>query len=68
MKESIVRKIMYPLAVAAFAVGGCASFNNDALVSNVDYEKVARIESAARAYGVSVYWVNLPTKSSASVN
>lgn len=64
-----MRKIMYPVAVAAFAaVGGCASFNNDVRVSNVDYEKVARIESAARAYGVSVYWVNLPTKSSASVN
>ena len=63
-----MRKMMSSLAVVAVVVGGCASYNPDPRMSNIDYDRVARIESAAKAYGVSVYWVNLPTKSSASAN
>ena len=67
-KESIVRKMMGLLAGVAVMVGGCATYNPDPKLSDIDYGKVARIESAAKAYGVTVYWVNYPTKSSASVN
>ena len=63
-----MRKMMSLLAVLAVMVGGCATYNPDPKMSNVDYEKVARVEHAARAYGVSVYWINLPTRSSASVD
>ncbi len=62
-----MRRMMLSLAVGALLLSGCASMGTD-LNANVDYVKVARIENAARAVGVSVYWVNLPTKPSSSVN
>ena len=37
-------------------------------VSDIDFAKVARIETAARQVGVQVFWLNYPTKSSASIN
>jgi hypothetical protein len=52
--------------VAALALSGCASMAPYS--SNIDYEKVARVENAARAVGVSVYWLNYPQKSSSSIN
>jgi hypothetical protein len=62
-----MRWMMLSLAATALALAGCASFPGDSR-SNIDYEKVARIENAARAAGVSVLWINYPTKSMASVN
>ena len=62
-----MRWMMLSLAAAALALAGCASFpGNDR--SDIDHAKIARIENAARVAGVSVYWVNFPTKSMASVN
>ena len=64
-----MRRMMLSLAAGLVVVlSGCASTGNRDLYSDVDYVKVARIENAARAVGVNVYWVNFPTKSSASVN
>ena len=68
VKESIVRKMMTSMALVALVVGGCATYNSSVNTSNIDYERIARVENAARQYGVSVYWLNYPTKSSASVN
>jgi len=62
-----MRRMMLSLAVGALVLSGCATTGND-YYSNVDYARIARIENAARAVGVNVYWVNFPTKSSASVN
>ena len=55
------------LAMAAI-VSGCASMGSEPTRAAIDYDKVARIESAARTVGVNVYWVNYPTRASASVN
>ena len=62
-----MRRMMLSLAVGAVVVAGCASTGKDPY-ADVDYMKVARVEHAARAVGVNVYWVNLPTKSESSVN
>jgi len=63
-----VRKMMSSLALMALLVGGCATYNASVPSSTIDFEKVARVENAARQYGVSVYWLNYPTKSTASIN
>jgi hypothetical protein len=62
-----MRWMMLSLAAAAFALTGCASMSGESR-SDIDYVKVANIENAARAVGVSVYWFNYPTKSTASLN
>jgi len=62
-----MRWMMLSLAAAALALAGCSSLPGASL-SDIDYVQVARIENAAKAYGVNVYWVNYPTKSAASVN
>jgi uncharacterized protein YceK len=62
-----MRWMMLSLAVGAVLLSGCASVAPDNR-SNIDFAKVARIETAARAVGVSVYWVNYPTKSTAALN
>ena len=67
-EESIMRRMMLSLAAGALVLSGCATTTSNDFYSNVDYVKIARIENAARAVGVSVYWVNFPTKSTASVN
>ena len=54
------------LALAA-VVSGCASIGADTR-SAIDFNKVWQVENAARAVGVQVYWVNYPTKNTASVN
>ena len=67
LKESIMRWMMLSLAAGAMILAGCASTTTP-YQSNIDFEKVARIENAAKAFGVSVYWVNYPQKTSSSVN
>ena len=66
-KEIIMRWMMLAFAAVAMLLSGCASVAPYS-GSNIDFAKVARIESAARAAGVSVYWVNYPTKPAAAVN
>lgn len=61
-----MRLMMLSLA-AALALTGCATLSGEPR-SNIDYQKVANIENAARMVGVSVYWINYPIKSTASVN
>lgn len=62
-----MRWMMLSLAAGAVLLSGCASVAPD-YRSNIDFAKVARIETAARAVGVSVYWVNYPTKPTTAVN
>jgi len=56
------------LVAMAAIVSGCASVGTGSPRAAVDFDKVARIESAARTVGVNVYWVNYPTRASASIN
>ena len=62
-----MRWMMLLLAAGAVLLSGCASVGRE-YKSNIDFAKVARIESAARAVGVQVYWVNYPTKATSTVN
>jgi hypothetical protein len=50
----------------AFALVGCASFKSQPLGAddNVDQEKVAAIDRAAKRSGVQVIWLNMPQKRS----
>ena len=61
-----MRSLMVSLAAGALILSGCASTGT--YESNIDYEKVARIENAAKAVGVQVFWVNYPQKSASRVN
>lgn len=62
-----MRWMMLSLAAAALALTGCASLPGESR-TDIDYLKVARIENAAKAFGVDVYWINYPTKSTSSLN
>ena len=61
-----MRWMMLSLAAGALVLSGCASMGTDQ--SNIDFDKVGRIENAAKAVRVEVYWVNYPQKASGSVN
>lgn len=62
-----MRKMMLSLpAVAAVVLSGCASVGPDPMRANIDYRQVARVENAAKAIGVQVYWVNYPQKLTAA--
>jgi hypothetical protein len=61
-----MRWMMLSMAAAALVVAGCASFGSGG--AEVDTAYVARIENAAKNAGVSVYWINYPTKSTSSIN
>ncbi|MBK8739090.1 MAG: hypothetical protein IPO58_01200 [Betaproteobacteria bacterium] len=62
-----MRWMMLSLLAGTVLVSGCASLPTESR-SNIDFAKVARIENAARAAGVSVYWVNYPTRQASAVN
>ncbi len=55
------------LAVAAL-IAGCASMGSTTQSSAIDYDKIARVEAAAKSVGVNVYWLNFPTKSANALN
>ena len=55
------------LAVAVLS-SGCASMGPNPQMASVDTLQVARVEAAAKAVGVQVYWVNYPVKATALVN
>jgi hypothetical protein len=61
-----MRVMMLSLAAGALVLSGCASMGT--YQSNIDLERVARVENAAKAVGVQVYWVNYPQKTATSVN
>ena len=58
-----MRKITLSLlaGVAVSVLSGCASVA-DRRAEVVDTMRVAQVESAAKGFGVRVYWVNYPTK------
>jgi len=62
-----MRWMMLSVAAAALVLTGCASLPGESR-SDIDFMKVARVETAARAVGVNVYWINYPTRTTASVN
>ena len=43
-----------------FALAGCAAF--EPAPDNIDHQQVAAIERAAKARGVQVIWLRMPTK------
>ncbi len=61
-------KIVLIVAASAVAlISGCASVPNTGAIAyndNVDTARVAAIENVARSRGVTVVWVNYPTKKS----
>ena len=62
-----MRRMLLSLVAGAVLLSGCASTGQE-YRSNIDFGKVARIENAARAVGVQVFWVNYPTKATSEVN
>lgn len=61
-----MRRVML-LAAVAVLLSGCASVASNSS-SEIDVVQVARIENAARAVGVQVYWFNYPTKGTSAAN
>jgi uncharacterized lipoprotein YajG len=54
------------LLAAAALISGCASMGESQRA--IDYDKIARVEAAAKTVGVSVYWLNYPTKAASALN
>ena len=63
-----MRGMLPTLLAGVVLLSGCASMGPPDVNSNIDLLKIARIENAAKAVGVQVYWVNLPVKASTPVN
>lgn len=60
-----MRGIGTPLLVAGVTgllTSGCAGTPAAAVRYEIDHERVARVERAARAHGTQVIWINYPTK------
>ncbi|HXF44956.1 MAG TPA: hypothetical protein VNK91_02450 [Burkholderiaceae bacterium] len=60
-----MRSITALLAVAGAAAvlaTGCASTRTTTVTYEIDHQRVAQVERAARAFGTQVIWVNYPTK------
>ena len=58
-----MKRIVFIAAGVAALVSGCASTQNVATYDdNVDYQKVALINSIARARGVEVHWMTYPQR------
>ena len=59
-----VSRILFPVAVL---LGGCTTLPRES-VSQVDEQRVARVETAATKAGAKIYWMNKPLKSTAASN
>ena len=64
-----MKTVLTAAAGAAGLISGCAFGPNaeTAAYNNVDSAKVAAIENAAKASGVTVKWINYPQKKSSAV-
>lgn len=54
-------------SVAIAFLGACASVQDTAREDSIDTAKVAAIDNAARAAGVTVQWINYPRKKNRAV-
>lgn len=63
-----MRRMTFTLLAGVMLSSGCASVGPNPQMANVDTLQVARVEAAAKAVGVQVYWVNYPQKAAAQVN
>lgn len=65
-----MRRMMLSLLAGVVVVAsGCASVaSGPDRRASIDTQKIAQVESAAKLFGVQVYWFNYPTKSVASTN
>lgn len=57
-----ITALLAAAGAAAVLATGCASTSTTPAIHEVDYERVARIERAARTMGTQIIWVNYPTK------
>jgi LmbE family N-acetylglucosaminyl deacetylase len=57
-----IRILLVVAGVTGLLTSGCAGTPTAAARYEIDHERVARVERAARAYGTQVIWVNYPTK------
>ena len=55
------------LILVAVLLGGCTTLPRES-VSEVDEQKVARVESAASRAGAKIYWMAKPLKSTTASN
>ena len=65
-----MRRMMLSLLAGVVVVAsGCALMApGPDMRAAIDTQKIAQVESAAKLFGVQVYWVNFPTKWVASTN
>ena len=63
-----MRRMTLMLLAGALLLSGCASMGPNPALANIDTLKVARVEAAAKAVGVQVFWMNYPQKASAQLN
>ena len=63
-----MRRMTFTLLAGAVLLSGCASMGPNPGMANIDTLQIARVEAAAKAVGVQVYWVNYPQKAVAQVN
>ena len=57
-----MKRIVFIATAVAALVSGCASIQNVASDDGIDYQKVATINSVARARGVDVHWLSYPQR------
>lgn len=62
-----MNRIVFIAAGVAALASGCAS-PPVAIDDGADYQKVANINSVARARGVEVHWLNYPQRRSATTD
>lgn len=57
-----ISTLLAAAGAASVLTAGCAGTGAATAAYEIDHERVARVERAARAYGTQVIWVNYPTK------
>ena len=63
-----MRRMTFTLLAGALLLNGCASMGPNPGLANIDTLQIARVEAAAKAVGVQVFWVNYPQKASARLD